>query len=187
MPVVRISDATFADLKSIATWFGTKTPGGTIDHIVRETMDELGLERDVEPEAETGSAGSPAMQFDHTPGLSFTKPLRALVDGAAVAKPNWRNILIATVAAVKAKGVEGEKLARELNIPAKAERYQDDGYTYHAELGISVQGQSATDAWRESERLSRKWRIPVTVEFCWRQNPKAQHPGRTGVLRSGGA
>ena len=50
MPVVRINDATFADLKSIATWFGTKTPSETIDRIVREAMEQLGMERDDEPE-----------------------------------------------------------------------------------------------------------------------------------------
>jgi len=70
-------------------------------------------------------------------------------------------------------------------IPAKAERYEDEGFTYHSDLGISIQGQSAVDAWRETDRLANKWRIPVTVEFWWRQNPKAQYPGRTGMLRSG--
>jgi hypothetical protein len=39
-----------------------------------------------------------------------------------------------------------------------------------------VQGQSASEAWKEVERLANKWRIAVTVEFSLRQNPKAQHP-----------
>ena len=43
MPVVRINDATFADLNSMATWFGTKTPSETIDRIVREAMEQLGM------------------------------------------------------------------------------------------------------------------------------------------------
>lgn len=59
--------------------------------------------------------------------------------------------------------------------------------SYHADLGISVQGQSAADAWKEIDRLAKKWSIPVSVEFSWRQNPKAQHPGRIGLLRSGNA
>jgi len=41
--------------------------------------------------------------------------------------------------------------------------------------------------WKEVERLARKWRVPVTVECWWRQNPKAQYPGKTGMLRSGKA
>ena len=91
------------------------------------------------------------------------------------------------IAQMKAKGFEGDKLVRELAIPAKAEQYEEEGFKYHPDLGISVQGQSASDAWKEVDRLAKKWRIPVTVEFLWRQNPKAQYPGKTGVLRAGNA
>jgi hypothetical protein len=94
---------------------------------------------------------------------------------------------LAVIAQVKAKGAEGERLVRELAIPAKAEKYEEEGFKFHPDLGISVQGQSASDAWKEVDRLAKKWRIPVTVEFWWRQNPKAQYPGKTGVLSSGNA
>src|SRR5829696_6225985 len=164
MPVVRINDATFADLKSIATWFGTKTPSETIDRIVREAMEQLGMERDDEPEAATTTSGG-AMQFDTAPGLAFTKPLAASINGKALHSPRWSAILLTMIAQVKAKGFEGEKLVRELAIPAKAEWYEEEGFKYHPDLGISVQGQSASDAWKEVDRLAKKWRIPVSVEF----------------------
>ena len=41
MPVVRINDATFADLSTLKTWFSTKTPSETIDRLVREAMEQL--------------------------------------------------------------------------------------------------------------------------------------------------
>ena len=186
MPVVRISDATFADLKSIAAWFGTKTPSETIDRIVREAMEQLGMERD-EPEVTPSTMSSTAMEFETAPGLAFTKPFSASVNGKSVLNARWSTILITMIANVKAKGVEGDRLVRELHIPARVSRYEDEGFKYYPELGISVQGQSATEAWKEVDRLAKKWRIPVTAEFLWRQNPKAQHPGRTGVLRSGNA
>lgn len=185
MPVIRISDATFDDLSALKRWFGTRTPGETIHRIVRDAMEELGIERDDEPEAVTAKTSTGAMEFNRAPGLTFTKPLSASVKGKPIQSPRWRSILLAMVAQVKAKGFEGERLVRELNIPAKAERYEDEGFTYHSDLGVSIQGQSAADAWKEVDRLARKWNIPVTVEFLWRQNPKAQYPGRTGVLRSG--
>jgi hypothetical protein len=185
MPVIRINDATFDDLSALKRWFGTKTPGETIDRIVRDTMEELGIERDDEPEAVTSKSSNGSIEFDSAPGLTFTKPLVATVKGTSIQSPRWRTILLAMIAQVKAKGFDGDKLVRELNIPAKAERYEDEGYSYHADLGISVQGQSAADAWKEVDRLATKWGIPVMVEFWWRQNPKAQYPGRTGVLRSG--
>ena len=185
MPVVRISDATFADLKSIATWFGTKTPSETIDRIVREAMEQLGMERDDEPEGVAATMNGGALHFDAAPGLTFTKPLAASVNGKAIQSPRWSAILLTMIGQVKAKGFEGERLVRELAIPAKPEVYEEEGYKYYSELGISVQGQSAADAWKEVDRLANKWRIPVKVEFWWRQNPKAQYPGKTGVLRSG--
>jgi len=91
------------------------------------------------------------------------------------------------IAKVKAKGFEGGELVRELAVPAKAEQYEEEGFKYHADLGISVQGQAASDCWKEVERLAKKWQIPVTVEFWWRQDPKAQYPGKTGMLRAGKA
>lgn len=176
MPVIRINDATFADLKSVATWFGTKTPSETIDRIVRETMEQLGMERDDEPEEVVTRTQSSAMEFDSAPGLTFTKPLAATINGKQIHSPRWSAILLAVIAQVKAKGFEGRKLASELAIPVKAEQYEEEGFKYYPDLGISVQGQSASDAWKEVDRLAKKWRIPVTVEFWWRQNPKADTP-----------
>jgi hypothetical protein len=187
MPVVRLNDATFADLSTLKTWLGTKTPSETIDRIVRDAMDHLGMERDDEPEDVVTKSTDGAMQFDTAPGLTFTKPLSATINGKAVHSPRWSSMLLTVIAQLKAKGLTGEKLVRELQVPAKAERYEDEGFKYHADLGISIQGQSASDAWKEIDRLARKWTIPVTIEFWWRQNPKAQYPGRTGILRSGGA
>lgn len=185
MPVVRINDAVFADLKSIAVWLGTKTPGETIEHIVRDAMEQLDMERDDEPGELATTASDGAMQFASAPGLAFTKPLAASINDKALHSPRWSSILQTMIAQVRAKGFEGEKLAGELAIPAKAERYEEEGFKYHPDLGISVQGQSASDCWKEVDRLAKKWRIPVSVEFRWRQNQKAQFPGRTGVLRSG--
>lgn len=186
MPVLRINDATFADLRSISTWFGTKTPTETIDRIVREAMEQLGLERDDEPQAAIPIEGMP-IQFDVAPGLSFTKPLKATVNSKNIRNPRWASILLTTIAEVQSKtGLGGKSLIHELGVPAKATRFEDEGFKFHEDLGISIQGQSATDVWKEVDRLAKRWDIPVTVEFWWRQNPKAQYPGKLGALRSGG-
>jgi hypothetical protein len=185
MPVVRINDATFIDLSTLKTWFGTKSPSETIDRIVREAMEHLGIERDEEAENATATSSDGAMLFEITPSLTFTKPLTASIGGKPIQNPKWATILHTMLAQVKAKGFEDEKLVRELAVPAKAGKYEDDGYKYHFDLGISVQGQSAADAWKEVDRLAKKWRIPVSVEFIWRQTAKAQHPGKNGILRSG--
>lgn len=187
MPVVRINDATFADLSTLKTWYSMKTPSETIHRIVREAMEQLGIERDDEHEEIANTTSEGAIQFDTAPGLAFTKPLAASINGKALHSPRWAALLLTMIGQVKAKGFEGEKLVRELAIPAKAEQYEEEGFKYHPDLGISVQGQSATDCWKEVDRLAKKWHIPVSVKFWWRQNQKAQHPGKTGLLRSGHA
>jgi hypothetical protein len=184
MPVIRLSDATFSELKTIATWLSAKTPSETIDRLVREKLDELGLERDSDDEPEIAS-NDDVMKFDKAPGLSFTRLTAAKVGGIPLTKMNWAHFLLAMIAAIKAKGLSGQKLVSELQVNAKTTPYSSDGYKYYPELGISVQGQAAQDAWKEIERMATKWAIPVEAEFQWRQNAKAQHPGRSGLLRAG--
>lgn len=185
MPVVRINDATFTDLSTLKTWYGTKTPSETIDRIVREAMENLDIERDNDSDVTNTTTSDGALSFQTTPGLAFTKPLAVSINGKALRSPRWSATLLAMIQQVKAKGFDGEKLVQELMIPAKIERYEDEGFKYYPDLGISIQGQSAADCWKEIERLANKWRIPVTVEFWWRKNPKAQHPGKTGKLQAG--
>jgi len=185
MPVIRLSDATFSELKTIATWLSASTPSEAIDQLVREKLHQLGLERDTADEPELGSKHE-VMKFDKAPGLSFTRITSAKIRGVPVKKANWANLLLEMIASVKSKGLSGAKLVSELQVPAKSTQYTDNGYTYHHELGISVQGQSAQDAWKEVERIANKWTIPVEVEFEWKQNKKAQHPGHSALLRAGG-
>lgn len=183
MPVVRISDATLSSLKLISAWYETKTPAETLDRVVSEMMETLGLERDVDEAAV--QQGDGPIEFARAPGLSFTRVLYASVSGKVLDSPNWAGLLLQTIQAVKPKVGSAANLVKELQVPSRANHYEDDGFKYHAHLGISVQGQSATDAWKEVDRLARKWRIPVEVRFQWRENPKAQHPGQIGVMRSG--
>ena len=112
MPVVGVNDATFVDLKPIAAWFGTNTPSATIDRIVRETMEQLGMERDDVPEAAPNRTSTGAMEFRNAPGLAFTKPLSAFVNGEAIRKPRWSAILLTMIAQVRAKGFEGRAVQR---------------------------------------------------------------------------
>ena len=119
MPVVRINDATFADLKSIAAWFGTKTPSETIDRIVRDAMEQLDMARDDEPQAAPTTTNAGTIEFKSAPGLAFTKPLSASVNGKAIHSPRWSAILLTMIGQVKAKGLEGDKLVRELAHPVE--------------------------------------------------------------------
>lgn len=184
MPVIRISDATFVDLRSISTWLGTATPSQTIEDLVREKMVSLDLERDISIVSET-EAGEDYLTFDEIPGLSFTKIISAKLNENTIRNPNWSKILINVIELVKLKGYTGDRLIQELKIPAKTQRLKDKGFKYWDRIGISVQGQSATDAWKEMSRLAEKFRIPLEIRFEWQQNEKAQFPGRKGIVKAG--
>lgn len=192
MPVIRVNDATFVDLKSVSTWLGTETPSQTIDRLVREKMAQLGLERDDASEeimprdASSTASDEGDMEFRSAPGLSFTRVLDASVSGQTLATSNWSGVLLEVITATKKKnGMDAKTLSRELQIPSKPYEYGSEGYKYQSKLGISIQGQSAQDAWKEIQRLADKHDVAVEVRFQWRENDKAQYPGRIGVLRAG--
>ena len=125
------------------------------------------------------------LSFEEDPGLSFTRILSDSVNDSKPQKENWAGLLVKVIGVVKAKRFSGEKLVNELQVPARASEYTMDGYKFFPDLGISVQGQSATDAWKDVSRLADRFRIPVEVRFQWRDNQKAQHPGKIGVIRAG--
>ncbi|MBC6439565.1 MAG: hypothetical protein GDA49_03970 [Rhodospirillales bacterium] len=181
MPDVRVNDATFADLQSIAKWLGIETPPRTIDRLVREKMDQLGLK----PSDTPGDPQGEIITDD--PDLSHTRILDASVGGERLEKPKrWKSLLVKMIAAArKGSGMDPQALSRELQILSKPYEYNSEGYTYQPELGISIQGQRAQDAWKETERLADKYRIAVEVRFQWQEKDKAQHPGRIGSLRAG--
>ncbi len=48
VPVIRLNDTTFVDLKIISTWIGAKTSSEAIAVIVREKREALDLEQDLD-------------------------------------------------------------------------------------------------------------------------------------------
>lgn len=155
-------------------------------------MEQLGLERDDASEETVGheemsvASNNGDMEFRSAPGLSFTRLLDASVGGQTLGKANWWGVLLRVIAATKKKsGMDAKALSQELQVPSKPHEYSSEGYKYQAGLGISIQGQSAQDAWKEIHRLANKHRVAVEVRFQWRDNEKAKHPGRVGVLRAG--
>ena len=94
------------------------------------------MERDDEPKEVVATTADGAMQFETAPELLFTKPLAASINGKAMHSSSWLSILLTMIGQVKVKGFEGEKLVRELKIPAKADPYDEEGFKYHPDLGI---------------------------------------------------
>ena len=187
MPVIRISDATFANLKSISTWMGDEKPSETIDNLVREKMGEIDIvdESEAAMSAEKTENDDVLSGFNETPSVTHTRILETFVDGNRYTKINWNRLLLTAIEVIKDKGIKGRDLTDELQILTREGQYNDHGYTYYRDLGISVQGQSSNDAWQEVRRLAEKFRFPVKVKFQWREKKGAQYPGRVGVIKAG--
>lgn len=186
MPVIRVSDSTFAHLKTISTWLEGGTPSQTIDLLVGKTLEELNLEKDEMPSELNQIDLGGVIKFRETPALSFTRVTKAFVDGRPIFKPNWGNVLLSTIKILQKKGLSKSKLTSELCINSKAGEYDEHGYKFVSDLGISVQGQSAPDAWKEASRLAKKWGIDLEVEFQWGVNPKGLFPNRIGSMKVSG-
>lgn len=185
MPVIRLSDAIFKDLKSVSTWLDTETPSQTIGLLVAEKLEQIGLEPEDRPKnSNTRDTSVVEKIYRVAPRLAFTRVLDATVNGEPIGKLRWSNLLLDVIGAVKAKGLDAIALSKEVQVPTKAFEFEKDGYRYEQNLGISVQGQSAQDAWKEISRLARKHRIDVFVRFKWRDVSKAQKPGMIGILRA---
>ena len=186
MPVIRISDSTFGNLRVLADWLGVDKPSAVIDSILAEKMESIGIVGEHESRDLAGEMddGKPFL-FEQAPGLSFTKPLSAVVNGETLVRPGWAGVLKAVVKVLREKGNKRQELVAALEIPASISRLKDHGYKYHPDLGISYQGQAAADAWKEIARIADKHSIPVSVEFRWRDDPRAERPGRSGILKAG--
>jgi hypothetical protein len=58
----------------------------------------------------------------------------------------------------------------------------DEGFQPLGNLGFSIQGVAANDAWKAALHLARALGCAVEVEFEWRAKEDAQHPGSRGRL-----
>jgi hypothetical protein len=148
-------------------------------------MTELDLERDMGDDVVVISdGGEEVLEFDRTPGLTHTKVLAATFNGEQLPDTSWVGVLLHCVRRLREEGLSAERLVSELQVPARVGQFEQHGYKFYRDLGISIQGQSSPDAWREIVRLARKWNWKLRVEVYWPDKSGAQYPGRRGVIRS---
>ena len=116
------------------------------------------------------------------PSLAHTKPLKASVDGQLLAKGEtyWNPILFAVINAAADKGTSAADLIDLLTINCVEGEKAINGYRYLPAAGISVQGQDADSAWKQTHRIASSIGIPVEVTFVWQDNQKAAMPNVTG-------
>jgi hypothetical protein len=148
-------------------------------------MEAIGIEQDNEEKCATVPSRAELLVFNVAPSLSHTKVIRAAISGTPIQNPTWAAILHAMIAKVKDKGLEGERLLQELRIQSVVGRSDNGNYKFSPEMGISVKSQSAPAAWKEIDRIAKKWGVSIDIEFVWKQEVSAKRRGKGGVLQSG--
>lgn len=139
-------------------------------------------EGDEEPRK--AQSGSDVRSFNPAapPSLSFTTPQVARVGGKMLPKSKtyWNPIMYSVIEEAAKKGVSQDDIADLITVPYVEGRKEDNGYKFVEVAGISVQGQDANSAWKQTYRLASSFAIDIEVEFSWQNTDKAAMPNTAG-------
>ena len=116
------------------------------------------------------------------PDLKHTKVLDAAIDGAAIARPNWNGLLDRLIVLAMKRLNDFQQLQRICPVNMVEGRKEDEGYSFLAEAGISVQGQAANTACRSLVAIARSLHVSIEITFLWRAKEGAAHPGERARL-----
>jgi predicted CopG family antitoxin len=182
--VIRISDDVYERLKAQATPF-VDTPAIVIERLL-DKLEANGKSeaRSYTPPRKGEWVKEEMLRLDSdTPeGLSYTKVRQATFDNVELKKPHWNKLVrVGHEVAIKRLG-SYDALQRVTTANVVQGKYEEDGFTYLSDQNISVQGLSAESAWEKALHLAKSLRVPVRVEFEWRNRREAAHPGVRGVL-----
>lgn len=177
MPIVTLSDATFAKAKSAA-----EPLVDSADSVISRALDLL-----LKEQAEHAGSGSatPAIVIRLAAGtreLTHSRLLSASVDGVEMLRPDWNSLArdMHVMAGKRLGSFEAVRAATSANL--RQGKFEDSGYRYLPEVDLSVQGCDANGACESSFRLAEVMGISLRVTFEWRENADAAHPGKAGVI-----
>lgn len=177
---VELPDDLFAKLQKHAVPF-IDTPVTVIERAVR-ALEQGDEEPSTSAIAAIGSDAPRSFNPAAPPNLTHTKPRSAKVDGIPLPYSDtyWNSIWFAVIRRAAARGVSTQDLLDLITTNRQAGRRLDNGFTYIEEAGLSVQGQDANGAWRQTFAIASATGIAVEVVFAWQNNPKAAMPNTVG-------
>lgn len=137
---------------------------------------------DEDPVSTANPSGPRTFNPAAPPNLAHSTPRRAEVGDKQLPKTEtyWNPILFNVIVAAAKTGVSADDLLDVISIPAVKGEKVDSGFRFLPEAGISVQGQDANSAWKQTHIVASCFGIRVQVVFAWQDNPKAAQPGLTG-------
>ena len=178
--VIEISDELFARMQAFAAPL-VDTPETIISRAL------AALEGANGPAPQDGS-GVKSLNPAAPPSLSHTTPKRMVLAGRTLSRSAtyWNSLMIEVIRRAREDGLTPKQIQAVLSVNSVVGEKDFNGYKFLPEVGISVQGQDANAAWRQTYELATIIGVAIEVEFVWQQTPKAAMPGVTGRFTVGG-
>jgi hypothetical protein len=114
------------------------------------------------------------------PNLTHTKVTAALINGQPPVSLSWNGLLDEAVRIARSKLRSFPEIRKLSQMNIVEGRKSDEGYHFLEDVGLSVQGQDANDAWRCTAYVARHLGFAVDVSFLWRAKEGAAYPGSNG-------
>lgn len=183
MPEVAIQNLTFERLQRHA-----KPLVDTIDSVMNRALDAL------EQAAGSSAPGTnhesgPERRIDPRtlPNLRHTKVLDASIEGRPIAKANWNLLLDEILRRTMKRAGTFERLRQLCPVNMVKGRKENEGFSYLADIDVSVQGQDANGACRGIVTAAQGLGVAVDIGFMWRHKEGAAHPGERARIQLAGA
>jgi hypothetical protein len=179
--LIEISDELFARMQAFAAPL-VDTPETIISRALAalESGGSVGLQ----------DLGSRIKSFNPAapPSLSHTTPKRMVLAGRTLPRSEtyWNSLMLAVIRKARDEGLTPKQIQAALSVNSVVGNRDFNGYKFLSDVGISVQGQDANSAWRQTYDLATTIGIAIEVEFAWLDTPKAAMPGVTGRFTVGG-
>ena len=148
------------------------------DSVINRALDAL---EKIKSDSGTSNSLERVLNPAAPPNLAYTTVNTIVWKGNRLppAEAYWNTFLLAVIREC-GKHMTKEQIRKLIICNFVTGRKEDNGYKYLDDVGISVQGQDANNAWKATYHILKAIKIPVEVVFTWQDNPKAASPGVVG-------
>lgn len=182
--MVPLSDALFARAQSHAVPLVDDLE--SVINRAFDALEQLGKKAESgahEPETQPIRSYNPAA----APNLAFSQPVSIKLDGEDVpyGQLYWNHLMLKVIGKAVDAGYSGEKLQPLMVVPSFVGIKTDQGFKFVKAAGISVQGQDANGAWKQTFHLAEQLGLKLEIVWKWQNTEKASLPGQKGSFSVG--
>ena len=119
---------------------------------------------------------------DKPPDLSRTAITSAAIGGQGAR--NWNDLVAAGIRLAWEQGhTDIAEMRNWSGANIRPGRHTRNGFHLVRGANVSFQYVQASRAWEIASKIAAKLRVPIMVDFVWRDTPDASHPGKLGRMR----